>query len=654
MAVMPVPKRRKLSPAEGGTHGGRSADTQDAFYKQAAGWNLEQDYEQRPRKKRKEKESTRLPIKTAEGRIEQVKSLELQRDDSDNWFDSEDQPKEDHIQVEEQPKVPIYQQILDAKEELARLATSINEDPEEHAGAFKALGAISSTRNPTIKKLALATQLAVYKDVIPGYRIRPISEENQTEKVSREVKRLRAFEQSLVSSYQTYVKDLAVCAKSSRKDSTEADASIASVAIACTCTLLITVPHFNFRGELLKMIVWKLSGKRSSADFIKCRDTLVQFFCDDDDGTPSLDAVSLLTRMMKARNYQIHESVLNTFLHLRLLSEFSSTASQNSVDKQTPEPTKKPKIKREFRTRTHRKLLKARKAIAKDFAEADAIVSHEIRDRMQAETLKLVFMTYFRILKTHHSPLTGAVLEGLAKYAHLINQDFFSDLLEALKDILRDASTALDPSLNTPPSSSSTDDPQEPTPTTIPNTDPTRTALLAITTAYTLHTSQSRSTTALNLDLTLFTSTLSALLPHLALSPSLELSSKPPARSPSKTSPSTRQSQFDRKINFSTPATLLLTALSSLLLPRNSPPTQTAAFVKQLFSTSLHLPEKSARAVLALLGEVVKVQRGRIGGLWDTEEGGGVWEGELLRLHYAPAVREGVRGIERTVRADKQ
>ncbi len=54
------------------------------------------------------------------------------------------------------------------------------------------------------------------------------------------------------------------------------------------------------------------------------------------------------------------------------------------------------------------------------------------------------------------------------------------------------------------------------------------------------------------------------------------------------------------------------------------------------------------------MAEVVKVQRGRIGGLWDTEEGGGVWEGELLRLHYAPAVREGVKGIEKTVRADKQ
>src|SRR5450432_4275870 len=145
--------------------------------------------------------------------------------------------------------------------------------------------------------------------------------------------------------------------------------------------------------------------------------------------------------MMKARGYQIDESVLNTFLHLRLLSEFSWKASQNHIDKPKKEENKlggqKMKEKRVFRTKKQRKLLKEQKVIEKEMVQADATVTYEERDRMQSETLKLVFVAYFRILKIRSPSLMGAVLEGLARYAHLINQDFFGDLLEALKDLIR-------------------------------------------------------------------------------------------------------------------------------------------------------------------------------------------------------------------------
>ena len=49
-----------------------------------------------------------------------------------------------------------------------------------------------------------------------------------------------------------------------------------------------------------------------------------------------------------------------------------------------------------------------------------------------------MFVTYFRVLKTvGHSPLLSPVLEGLAKFAHLINVDFFSDLMAALQTLLK-------------------------------------------------------------------------------------------------------------------------------------------------------------------------------------------------------------------------
>ena len=671
MTAEPAVKRRKLSPPDSSDPESSSSTlvgqstTQDDFFNRAAGWNLEQDYEQRPRKQKKEQENTRLPIKTAEGRVEQLQVPEVPHEDDDSWLSSGEESVDDSGPVQKETKVPIRQQILDAKEELARLASLVNEDPEEHAGAFRTLGQITASSNPTIKKLGLATQLAVYKDIIPGYRIRPIAEIDQTEKVSKDVRRLRAFEQSLVSSYQAYIKDLASCAKARQGRVSDAASSVKQVAIACTCALLVAVPHFNFRGELLKILVSKLSTNRIDADFITCRDTLETLFRKDEDGTSSLDAVGLITRMMKARNYQIDESILNTFLHLRLLSEFSSRASQTRVDKASTDNedgAKKSKFKKEFRTKKQRKIWKERKVVEKEFKEADATVSLEQRDRMQAETLKLVFVTYLRILKARVPHLLGALLEGLAKYAHIINQDLFGDLLEILKDLISDAKALL---------KVDEEEEEEVEGSSESSRDSTRETLLSITTAFALLEGQdvARSAPSLNIDLTDFIAHLYKLLHSFCLVPDLELSHRslrlPDPHAPSSASPTATAP----RVNLQTTAVLMLRALTSILTPRSVPPVRLAAFTKQLFTSTLQLPEKSTLAMVSLLNNVTKIHGRKIAALWNTEERKGdgvfdamredlessnpfastIWDGELLKLHYAPAVREGIRGIERVI-----
>ena len=670
-------KRRRLSPPDpvNGESSLKSKNPsrsrENDFYTRAAGWDLEQNYEQRAHKeKKKQKENTRLPIKTAEGAVQPLQIEQNNTEDEDNWLGSEDgsEQSEPSPNMQEEAKVPTRQQINEAKEELARIASLINEDPEEHAGGFRTLATISSSPNPTIKRLALATQLSVYKDAIPGYRIRPLAEADQTDKVSKDVRRLRAFEQALVSSYQTYIKDLANYARASQNKNPRNAASLNSVAISCACALLSTVPHFNFRGELLKIIVLKLTSRKVDADFVRCRDAVENLFRNDDDGGSSLDAVSLITKMMKSRNYQIHESVLNTFLHLRLLTEFSSKASQNRVDKAAVAEdvaSKKMKHKKEFRTKKQRKIMKERTEVEKEFKEADAIVSHEQRDRMQSETLKMVFVTYFRILKARTPNLMGAVLEGLAKYAHLINQDFFGDILEALKDLISDAEKFLHPENN----DEAVEEEEGPGPRGIER-DHTREALLCTTTAFALLDGQdaAKSASTLHLDLTFFTSHLYRNLHALSLNPDLELSAKS-LRLADPDIPSISSATNMAKVNLKTTTVLLLRALTSMLTPRTVPPVRLAAFTKQLFIIAPQLPEKSTLAMLGLLSTITKIHGRKIASLWNTEErkGDGVfdalrgdiegsnpftsttWEGELLKWHYSPKVREAAKGIEQVV-----
>ncbi|CAK7263804.1 hypothetical protein SEPCBS119000_000677 [Sporothrix epigloea] len=730
MASRELKRRRVGPPRAGGDDGPNGIDK--SFMKNAASWSLEENYAERSLKRSKkaaraEKVSDRLPIRTADGvmrpstngAVEDVPASDAESDspfgdDSDddeknaaaakkNSIKDDSGDKKAAARIQAQKRLPERQQIQNAKEELAKLALKLNENPEENSASFKLLAQVSQQYTSiTVQKMCLATQLAVYKDVIPGYRIRAFGEEAVPgERLSSDVRRIRAYEQSLLAGYQGFLRELMRLSKlrpsqASHKGSTDGkqakDArnvnSLADAALSCACSLLTSVPHFNFREDLLKIIAGKLSMRRVDASFVKCRAALETLFREDDEGRPSMEAVAMLAKMMKARDYWVDESVPNTFLHLRLLSEFSGKGSQDSVDRASDGSAKK--NKKEFRTKRQRKMMKEQKALDRDMAQADALVAHEERDRMQSETLKLVFATYFRILKLRTPHLMGAVLEGLAKYAHLINQNFFGDLLEALKDLIRYSGEDA-----TRGAGGTDGDNQEGDAASGGNEDdeadfavarnPSREALLCTVTAYALLAGQDAHNAAsdLHLDLSFFTTNLFGSLYPLALSPDIEkranslqqrLADAQEAASSAAAAEAAALSQkHGAKVNLQTTTVLLIRCLTAVLLPhyniRSVPPLRLAAFTKQIMSASLHVPEKSSQALLALLYDVAHTHSKKIGALWNTEERKGdgtfnplsetaeasnpfaatVWEGELLRKHYCPKVREGIKALEKNV-----
>jgi nucleolar complex protein 3 len=301
-------------------------------------------------------------------------------------------------------------------------------------------------------------------------------------------------------------------------------------------------------------------------------------------------------------------------------------------------------------------------------AHADASVSHEERDQMQSETLKIVFATYFRILKERSPHLMGAVLEGLAKYAHLINQDFFGDLLEALKDLIRYTEQGEDQDEADGQEEDDEDD-------AAIARDTSREALLCTVTAFALLAGQdahnARST--LHLDLSFFTTHLYRSLLSLSVNADLELGAKSLHLPDPDSSDGDRRTDF--KVNLQTTTVLLMRCLGAILLPpwniRSVPPLRLAAFTKQLMTSSLQMPEKSCQAVLGLLQDIIHTHGRKVNALWNTEERKGdgtfkplaatveasnpftstVWEGELLRRHYCPKVREELKLMERNLKS---
>ncbi|KAJ2355306.1 hypothetical protein H4S02_012970, partial [Coemansia sp. RSA 2611] len=184
---------------------------------------------------------------------------------------------------------------------------------------------------------------------------------------------------------------------------------------------------------------------------------VLRLFRDDVSGEYSQNAVLLASKRIKRLSYRVDPSALRPWLHLRLRDELR----ENPDDKKRAELDQQQRDqKREQRKLLRRKKgsaavkeakralheskkqAKARKVqqdVAKTMREAEAEVTREERERWFGETLKHVFITYFRILKQKDNigGLLPAVLEGLAKYAHLISVEFFVDLFHLLRKIMR-------------------------------------------------------------------------------------------------------------------------------------------------------------------------------------------------------------------------
>ena len=152
--------------------------------------------------------------------------------------------------------------------------------------------------HPYIRQLAMLSLLAVFVDILPGYRIRALSETEQKERVSQDVARRRDWEQGLVRLYRDYLE----CCEGDVRD---ASSPLAPVARKCFCTLLVRAPHFNYRKNLLASIISLLSRKAWTPASEQCFEALAELLRQDADGELGLELVMLLYRMIRERKLAV-------------------------------------------------------------------------------------------------------------------------------------------------------------------------------------------------------------------------------------------------------------------------------------------------------------------------------------------------------------
>jgi len=357
---------------------------------------------------------------------------------------------------------------------MAALAEAIVSNPEKHIAASKdphstkvddlgELHTMSRDDDPAVRQLALASELAVWRDIIPSYRIRDHGEDAGEEdgddgigrgrNLKKETKNLRSYEQSILKGYQRYLKTLEALARGYRGPQEaaqdEADAldkgldatvppaerpagqrAVALTSIKCLCALVNTASHFNFRDNLLASVTQRSS--HISPEVNKpCVAALKELFISDVNGGASSEAVRFIWAVVKSRGVRTSPEMLTLLPHLRLTTMI----------------------------RDHKRTMKVRDRLKSELKATPGIKADDVRDvitglkaadaedreeRMAHQTTMLrdVLHITLRLLRSPgNARVLPPVLATLGAFGHLVDMNVVQDLFKSLRELTeRDSS----------------------------------------------------------------------------------------------------------------------------------------------------------------------------------------------------------------------
>ncbi|KAG0682883.1 hypothetical protein C6P40_001795 [Pichia californica] len=633
-----------------------------------------EDYEIKPRTFNDPEEGTEegLPIRTQDGtlqrriimkkqfknnsNIENEKSSDNDDDDADDDdADADDEtlgkkkkndksiPDDEYDEEDDESYKGLTpeEKIIKTKEDIAEMAQLLIENPEENIIQLSRLRRMSNSKNSLTSKLAILAMVPVFKSIAPSYHIRPLTDVEKKEKVSKDIAKLRFFEQHLVINYKHYIDLLSFKAtkSSSHPKVNSSDAELGIIASNAACELASSLRFFNFRKEIFKIITRRIMKKPQNEFelkiYKKCIHTLDSLLIEDaSNGDISLELVILLSKSIRRRDFNVDESIINIFLSLTILNDYSPNSKFNNDDNDEPKLKKKDRV---HFSKKQRKQLKERKEIDKEMRNAEQSITAEQREKNQAQILKMLLTFYLEILKARPAKLMAAVLESLSKFGHMVNIDLMGDFLQVLREITEELLENKDL-----------------------NSNEVRQVLLCIITSFSLV--ANLPSKKVNVDLNKFVDYLYSLLPNLSLDTEIEFSHKTlrlidPL--------STTDLNLKPSVNVSTKAELLLRCLNAIFFNSKSGSSKRAlAFTKRLYLASLHLPEKSTVAILKFIDKLMgrfdelktlystedRVQNGVYHAEIDETERANtevavLWENVLLDNHYSNNIAMGAKHL---------
>ncbi|KAI4504694.1 hypothetical protein M0802_000244 [Mischocyttarus mexicanus] len=418
-----------------------------------------------------------LPVKTQQGVLE--KRIIEEQEEEENEDDKEIENNEENVseqngEDEEQngcEEINTYLQnnlnkdngeavstveLIACREEILKsrrfkigvLSSTLLENPEQKFNNFKILLDFMEESNPeiyiTVKKLATISLLEVFKDLLPSYQILQLKPEGV--KLKKETLQLHNYEAVLLKSYKQYLQKLEKMSNILRKKVgdtrivNEREILLGELGVMCMCELLVSHPYFNFSPNIANFLIPLLNIKNASVreKIVKC---ISQVFKEDKRGELSLMIVRKINQFIKSKGHSVHPEVLFVLLSLRI--------KDIDLDKEKEEETKQKKLmshKQRILSLSKRERKKSKKLeqVEKELLETKAEENKQTKQKVFTEITSVLFTIYFRILKqAPNSKILSVCLEGLAKFAHCINLDFYQDIVTVIDKLMEEGNLGL-------------------------------------------------------------------------------------------------------------------------------------------------------------------------------------------------------------------
>ncbi|XP_023953966.2 nucleolar complex protein 3 homolog [Bicyclus anynana] len=444
---------------------GAESDTDDS--------DVEEKYEKEQSERPAKKMRPLLPIKTKHGVMEREEECEEseseQEDDNDlnQRADTNEQSKTDSgsdsgmevadevnvSQPDEVDEVTTVELLAARRDKLRHeklrigaLCSSLLESPEKKLkNLFPILylmeerlkdGALNLL---SVRKLATISAAEVFRDILPDYKIR--HQDYSDIKLKKDTLSLYKYEKELLEFYKRYLQRLEKAAnvlrqkKGDNRKFDEPTVSLALLSLRCMATLLVARPNFNYATNIAQSVVPFLDSREPRARAI-VSESFASVFTEDKKGEITLAIVRLINQLVKRRGERLQPAALDCLLSLNIKHVELDQEAELQHKKRQEEKHKKRIVNL---SKMEKKRAKKLKEVERELLETEAMESEAARKKLLTEVTKTVFHIYFRLLKTApRSGLLAAALLGIAKFTHVINLEYYSDLVAILARLVAD------------------------------------------------------------------------------------------------------------------------------------------------------------------------------------------------------------------------
>ncbi|BES99446.1 Nucleolar complex-associated protein [Nesidiocoris tenuis] len=439
---------------------------------------LENEYEKEDEEVPRKKIRMLLPIKTKSGLIKRTVEEEIVEEEEEEEEDggeeeskTEEQEDDEGFQsneekysvekLEDTTKPVCVAEMLACREhninvykyKIGLLSSGLLEDPHNKVMNIARLLEIFDEWSPelqvTLKKLVTVSLLEIFKDIIPSYQIK--HQDDTATKLKKETRELQGFEKSLLKGYRGYLMRLEKMAarlhkkKGDTRPKTKPDVDLGELAVKAFCELLLAHSHFNYSSNIVRLVVPFLDHQNENARSTVCS-SFKQIFASDKRGEITLEIVRKINDLVKTRKHAVRPEVVAVLSNLRIKDVNLDQIKEAEMNKKKLEDKKSRVINLSKKEKKRRKRIAE---VEKELMETKAEENKQKRQTLLTETTKILFTIYFRILK--NAPTSGLLsetLQGLAKFAHCINVEFYHDLVTLLNRLMSDGQLKVREQLN--------------------------------------------------------------------------------------------------------------------------------------------------------------------------------------------------------------